>query len=52
MAIYFIQTQSTTGVVLCMLASSVADLFDGMAARKIGVSGALGTQLDSLADVI
>jgi CDP-diacylglycerol--serine O-phosphatidyltransferase len=28
------------------------DFFDGLAARKIGVAGELGTQLDSMADVI
>lgn len=31
---------------------AVLDFFDGFVARKIGVSGAMGKQLDSLADVI
>lgn len=51
-AIYFIGTHSTNGVILCLLTAAVADLFDGMVARKLGVSSPLGTQLDSLADAI
>lgn len=34
------------------LGSLVADVFDGLLARKLGVSGELGAQLDSLADLI
>ena len=30
----------------------LCDAFDGWAARKLGVDGALGVQLDSLADVV
>lgn len=30
----------------------VCDLFDGRTARKLGISGPFGTQLDSLADVV
>ncbi len=32
--------------------SLVADFFDGLLARKLGVAGPLGVQLDSLADVV
>ena len=37
---------------LFILLGAVFDFFDGMVARKLGVSGPLGIQLDSLADVI
>jgi CDP-diacylglycerol--serine O-phosphatidyltransferase len=37
---------------LFIFLGAVLDFFDGFVARKIGVSGALGKQLDSLADVI
>jgi CDP-diacylglycerol--serine O-phosphatidyltransferase len=36
----------------CVLLAAFFDLFDGLLARRLGVSGALGTQLDSLADLI
>lgn len=40
-------------VVLCCIAvSMLADLLDGWAARKLGVAGPLGVQLDSLADMV
>ena len=51
-AIYFITVQSQNGVAACILIAALCDLFDGMLARKLGVQGPLGTQLDSLADVI
>jgi len=50
--IYFIQTDSTTGVVACLLAAALCDVFDGFLARKLGVSGPLGKELDSLSDAI
>lgn len=37
---------------ILMLLCLVADILDGMLARKMGVSGPLGVQLDSLADVV
>lgn len=39
-------------VVVCVLLSGVFDLFDGLVARLLNVSSAIGKQLDSLADVI
>lgn len=51
-AIYFIFNQSTSGVAACIILASIADLFDGMIARKLGVNTDLGIQLDSLADAI
>ena len=50
--IYFIQVDSTTGVVACLLAAAVCDLLDGLLARKLGVAGPLGKELDSLSDAI
>lgn len=35
-----------------VFAAALFDVFDGMAARMLGVSGPLGVQLDSLADVV
>ena len=37
---------------LFIILGAVFDFFDGLVARKLGVSGPLGIQLDSLADVI
>jgi len=37
---------------LFIFLGAILDFFDGFIARKIGVSGAMGKQLDSLADVI
>ena len=51
-AIYFIQMDSSTGVVLCLVVAAIFDVFDGMLARKLGSSGELGKELDSLADAI
>ncbi len=39
-------------VFVCVLLSNVADFLDGWLARKLGVDGELGKQLDSLADVV
>ncbi|TVR81769.1 MAG: hypothetical protein EA409_06400 [Saprospirales bacterium] len=39
-------------VFVCLTVGLVADLLDGMTARLLGVSGPLGVQLDSLADLI
>lgn len=52
-AIILIATRfdETLGVFLLFLAA-IFDVFDGAIARKLGVSGELGKQLDSLADVV
>lgn len=43
----------TDGVVAAAwLAAMVCDLLDGLVARKLGVDGPLGVQLDSLADIV
>lgn len=43
----------TDGVVAGVwLAAMICDLLDGMVARKLGVEGPMGVQLDSLADVV
>ena len=39
-------------VVYLIAGCLIADIFDGMLARKMGVDGELGIQLDSLADVV
>lgn len=39
-------------ILYLMAGCLVADILDGMIARKLGVSGGLGIQLDSLADVV
>jgi CDP-diacylglycerol---serine O-phosphatidyltransferase len=36
----------------CIVIAAVLDFFDGLVARALGVSSALGAQLDSLADVV
>jgi CDP-diacylglycerol---serine O-phosphatidyltransferase len=38
--------------ILWVITAAVLDFFDGLAARALGVSSALGGQLDSLADVV
>ena len=40
------------GAAICMVLAAVLDFFDGLAARALGVSGELGKQLDSLADMV
>ncbi|MEN9338921.1 MAG: hypothetical protein RIQ62_233 [Bacteroidota bacterium] len=37
---------------LCIVIAAILDLLDGMAARALGVSSALGKDLDSLSDVV
>lgn len=51
-AIYFIFNGYPEGLICCMIASLLADLLDGWAARKLNVAGPLGVQLDSLADMV
>ena len=36
----------------CVIMAAILDFFDGLVARALGVSSALGAQLDSLADVV
>ncbi|MEY2963160.1 MAG: hypothetical protein RL754_421 [Bacteroidota bacterium] len=52
MALYFISIQDGTGLATALIAAAIFDVLDGWAARKIGISGELGKQLDSLADAI
>lgn len=40
------------GAFLFILLGALFDFFDGMTARKLGVSGPMGVELDSLADVV
>ena len=37
---------------ICIVIAAVLDFFDGLVARALGISSALGAQLDSLADVV
>lgn len=37
---------------ICILIAAVLDFFDGFAARLLGVTGEMGKQLDSLADLV
>ncbi len=41
-----------TWAALCVLFSLISDGFDGRVARALGVSGPMGRELDSLADVV
>ena len=52
MAIYFIVNDSSAGLAYALISAAFFDLIDGWTARKIGVTSALGKQLDSLADAI
>ena len=51
-AIYFISSGMAATASVLLLAAAGFDFFDGFAARPLGVSGAMGKELDSLADVI
>jgi len=51
-ALYFIADLELRAAMYCILLAAFLDLFDGLLARRLGVSGPLGTQLDSLADLI
>lgn len=52
LAIIFLFEDKPVAVFICLMLSNVADFFDGWAARALGVSGDLGKELDSLADVV
>jgi CDP-diacylglycerol---serine O-phosphatidyltransferase len=51
-ALYFIFTQQFNIVLELMMIAAIADVFDGIIARRLGIEGGLGKQLDSLADVV
>lgn len=52
LAIVQVFEQNLVGAVFLMFLAAAFDFFDGFAARLLGVSGELGKQLDSLADVV
>lgn len=52
MAIAFVFQNEWNAFLVCTGISALADLLDGMVARKLGVDSPLGVQLDSLADAI
>jgi len=52
MAIIALTNALIETALLLMAGSLLADVLDGAIARKLGVAGGLGTQLDSLADVV
>jgi len=52
LALYFLYNGPHWVVICCIAAALVADLMDGWAARRLGVAGPLGVQLDSLADMV
>jgi CDP-diacylglycerol--serine O-phosphatidyltransferase len=51
-AIICLITGNWDQAIIFIFISGIADFFDGMAARALSVSGELGKQLDSLADVV
>lgn len=52
LAVFFALTGHLSWAPWCIFISAFLDFFDGFAARKLGVSGELGKQLDSLADMV
>lgn len=52
LAIYFVFIGQIKTAVFLMLAAAVFDFLDGFAARLLNVSGPMGKELDSLADMI
>ena len=51
-SVYFVTQNNLALAALLILAGAFLDFFDGMSARLLKVSGELGKQLDSLADLI
>ena len=51
-AIIFAFQGNLTTASLCIFAGAFFDFFDGLAARLLKVSGELGKQLDSMADMV
>lgn len=52
MGLAFLSIRALDAMTLCLLVALFFDLLDGWSARKLKVDGALGVQLDSLADAI
>lgn len=52
MAIFFGLNGSIGYSCLCIIGGAFFDYFDGMTARAMGISGPIGKELDSLADVV
>jgi CDP-diacylglycerol--serine O-phosphatidyltransferase len=52
LAINLIFDHNINGALLLVVAGTIFDFFDGFAARMLKVSGELGKQLDSLADMV
>lgn len=52
LAIFFALTGHLSWAPWCIMISAILDFLDGFAARMLGVSGELGKQLDSLADMV
>jgi CDP-diacylglycerol---serine O-phosphatidyltransferase len=50
--VHIVQSYDATGAVFLIFFAAFLDLLDGAIARKLNVSGELGKQLDSLADVV
>lgn len=51
-AVYFAFSNQLKTAVVLMFAAAIFDFFDGLIARMLSVSGDLGKELDSLADVV
>ena len=51
-AFYIARFSDTTPAVYLIFLAAIFDLLDGAVARKVGASGDLGRELDSLADVV
>lgn len=52
LSVYFVTQGNLPLAAILILAGAFLDFFDGLAARILGVSGEMGKQLDSLADLI
>lgn len=52
MAIYFAFNGEVGIACLCIILGAVFDFFDGMTARALHISGPIGKELDSLADMV
>lgn len=50
--VYTLYMKEPELAVYCIIASAIFDFFDGLVARWLGVTSAIGKDLDSLADVI
>ena len=52
LSVYFVTQGNLPLAAILILGGAFLDFFDGLAARLLGVSGEMGKQLDSLADLI